>query len=54
MVCVRKRITFEGYVPAVVRKMSWKVYSVLTSSPDSFVEVLVVGEGIEAKRWLLR
>lgn len=38
----------EGYVPAVVRKTSWKEYSVWTSRPDNFVEVFCNGEGIVA------
>ena len=50
MVCVRTLRTLEGYVPAVVRKMSWKVYSLSTSRPDSLVEVSRNGAGTEAKR----
>jgi hypothetical protein len=48
----------DGNVPAVVRSMSWNVYSVLSSSPDSLVEVLDVAEGIAASRapflWMSR
>lgn len=47
-------MTFEGNVPEVVRRMSWNEYSVCISSPDNFVEVLVIGEGIAASRWPLR
>jgi hypothetical protein len=43
-------MTLDGNVPAVVRKTSWKEYSVLISRPESFVELLVSGEGIAASR----
>lgn len=49
--CVLTRIILEGYVPAVVRSISWNVYSVLRSNPESFVDVFVVAEGIAASRW---
>ena len=54
IVCVRTRRTLEGKVPAVVRRMSWNEYSVLSSRPESLVEVFVRGEGIEARRWPFR
>jgi len=50
MVCVRTRRRFEGKVPAVVRRTSWKEYSVLISMPECFVDVLVVGEGTAERR----
>jgi len=50
IVCVRTRIRFEGKTPAVVRRMSWKEYSMLISRPESLVEVLVMGDGIAASR----
>ena len=50
IVCVRTRRRFEGKVPAVVRRMSWKEYSVLISMPECFVEVLVIGEGTAERR----
>lgn len=40
----------DGKVPAVVRRMSWKLYSVFNSSPETLVEVFVVGAGIAARR----
>jgi hypothetical protein len=52
IVCVRTRMRFEGYVPAVVRRMSWNVYEVSTESPESFVEKLLSALGIAARRWL--
>jgi hypothetical protein len=54
IVCVRTVITFDGYTPAVVRSMSWNVYSWSMSSPESFVEVFCSGAGIGARRWPLR
>ena len=54
IVCVRTRMMFEGYVPAVVRRMSWKVYSVFCSSPESLVEKFVRGCGMAVRRWPLR
>ena len=54
MVCVRTLSTFDGNVPAVVRKTSWKVYSVFSSRLDSFVDVFCWGAGIDASRWPLR
>ena len=50
MVCVRTRMRLDGNVPAVVRNNSWKEYSVLISRPDSFVELLVNGDGMAASR----
>lgn len=41
----------DGKVPAVVRSTSWKEYSVLSSNPDSLVELFVKGDGIAARRW---
>jgi hypothetical protein len=40
----------EGRVPAVVRRMSWKEYSMLISMPECFVEVLVIGDGTAERR----
>ena len=54
MVCVRTRSRFDWNTPAVVRRTSWKVYSVSICSPDSFVEVFVRGEGMAASRCRLR
>lgn len=54
MVCVRTRRTFDGYVPAVVRSMSWKVYSVSSWRPESFVDVFESGDGMAARRCRLR
>lgn len=54
IVCVLTRSKFEGYVPAVVLNTSWNVYSLPSSSPDSFVEVFVRGEGIAASHCPLR
>ena len=50
MVCVRTRRMLEGNVPAVVRSMSWKEYSVLMSIPECLVDVFVNGEGTAESR----
>lgn len=44
-------MTLDGKTPAVVRSMSCNVYSVLISRPESFVDVLVNGDGMAASRW---
>lgn len=41
-------IVCEAYVPAVVRRMRWKLYGASTSSPLTFVDVLLSGFGIAA------
>ena len=40
----------DGNVPAVVRRTSWKEYSVLISIPECLVDVLVIGEGTAERR----
>ena len=40
----------EGYVPAVVRRISWKEYSVLISMPECFVVVFVITAGTAERR----
>ena len=52
MVCMRTRRKFEGKVPAVVRRTSWKEYSVLISMPECFVDMLVIGKGTAERRSL--
>jgi hypothetical protein len=53
MVWVRTRRRFEGKVPAVVRRMSWKEYSALIAMPECFVDVLVIGEGMAERSSLV-
>lgn len=50
MVCVLTRIRLEGNVPAVVRRMSWNVYSAWISIPECFVDVFVNGAGTADRR----
>jgi hypothetical protein len=50
IVCVRTRMRLEGYVPAVVRRISWNLYSVLISMPECFVVVFVITEGTAERR----
>ena len=60
MECVLTRSMLDGNVPAVVRRTSWKEYSIFISIPACLVDVLViVGEGTadtlryrESEGWL--
>lgn len=40
-----------GYVPAVVRRTSWKVYLVDIWREESLEDVVVLGFGMEASLW---